>query len=64
MKDARNAPQLVLRLPPELKQWLEEQAQANHRSLNGEALVALEQYRKQQSKDPDERQGTHVPAGR
>lgn len=47
MKGARTAPQLVVRLPPELKQWLEQQARVNHRSLNGEVLVALEQYRKE-----------------
>jgi hypothetical protein len=34
-----------LRLPPELKAWLEAQAKANRRSLNGEIIYRLEQSR-------------------
>lgn len=41
MKDDRK-PQIGLRLPPDLKRWLEEQAAQNHRSLNGEIVVRLE----------------------
>lgn len=48
MKDARSAPQMNLRIPAELKKWLEERAAANHRALNGEVLYALERYRDQQ----------------
>lgn len=42
MKEARKAPQIGLRLPPELKEWLEKQAEASRRSLNGEILYRLE----------------------
>jgi Arc-like DNA binding dprotein len=35
----------ALRLPPELKAWLEEQARANRRSLNSEIVFRLEQSR-------------------
>lgn len=35
-------PPFGLRLPPELKAWLQEQADKNHRSLNGEITKRLE----------------------
>lgn len=46
MKNARTAPRLVLRLPLELKQWLERQAEENHRPVSGEAIVAIEHYKR------------------
>lgn len=51
MKTARKAPQIGLRLPVDLKQWLEERATANHRSLNGEATALLERYRQQEANE-------------
>lgn len=38
----------MLRLPDELKKWLQHQAVDNRRSLNGEVLVRLEQSQAQQ----------------
>jgi predicted HicB family RNase H-like nuclease len=43
MKDARKIAPFGLRLPPELKEWLQQQALKNHRSLNAELLARLEQ---------------------
>ena len=41
---------IILRIPPELKQAIQEAAQANRRSLNSELLIALEKvYANQQS---------------
>lgn len=39
----RGAPQVVLRLPQELKDWLSHRAIDNRRSVNGELLYLLEQ---------------------
>lgn len=36
-----------LRLPDELKSWLEVQARENRRSMNGEITIVLERYRAQ-----------------
>lgn len=33
---------LNLRLPVEMKAWLEARAQANHRTMNGELIALLE----------------------
>lgn len=38
--------QTNLRLPADLKQWLAAQAQANHRSLNGEVVYRLQESRR------------------
>jgi len=35
----------ALRIPPELKAWLEERAKANRRSLNSEIVFRLQQSR-------------------
>ena len=48
MKDARNIVPTPVRLPPELKRWLQHEAVDNHRSLNGEILHRLELARTQQ----------------
>lgn len=45
MKAARTAPQVVLRLPADLKEWLAKQAETNRRSLNGELIFRLERQR-------------------
>ena len=37
-----------LRLPPELKQWLQQKALDNRRSFNAEVVVTLEQVQKQE----------------
>ncbi|WP_083826236.1 Arc family DNA-binding protein [Cardiobacterium valvarum] len=38
---------LTLRLPADLKEWLQERSIQNHRSLNGEIVATLEEaYRK------------------
>jgi hypothetical protein len=54
VRHARNPPKeeraYPLRLPPELKTWLEAQAKANRRSLNSEIVYRLEQSRAQQER--------------
>lgn len=44
-------PPTPLRLPPDLKAWLKEQAMVNRRSLNGELLHRIEQSRAAQTDD-------------
>lgn len=53
MKDARNAPAVMLRLPQELKDWLKHKAIDNRRTLNGELLHRLEQSRSLQEDRPN-----------
>lgn len=48
-------PPFGLRLPPDLKAWLQEQADKNHRSLNGEITKRLEDSRR------EERRGNKTP---
>lgn len=50
MKDARNLPQINLRLPPELKALIKQCSETNHRSINSEIVFALQQYYKTQAK--------------
>ena len=45
MQNARAMPQLNLRVPESLKDWLKEKAESNHRSLNGEIIFIFEQYK-------------------
>lgn len=40
--------QMKIRLPDNLKQWVEGQAKANHRSQNAEIVYRLEQAKQQQ----------------
>ncbi|WP_409516369.1 Arc family DNA-binding protein [Comamonas sp.] len=47
--------QFKVRLPLELKQWLQEQADAQRRSLTAEVIVRLESTRPQA---PDAQKGT------
>lgn len=37
-----------IRIPPDLKQWLQSEAEKNRRSLNGEVLIRLERSQAQQ----------------
>lgn len=48
MKDARNAPQTNLRMPLDLKEWLQKKAVGNYRSLTNEIITRLEASRKQE----------------
>ena len=41
---------LLLRLPPDLKAWLKDEAEKNRRSLNSEILMILEKCRKGEGK--------------
>lgn len=45
---ARTDPQMVIRLPAELKEWLSSQAAQNHRSQNGEIVNRLEESRQKE----------------
>lgn len=42
MSTAAQLPQMKLRLPAALKDWLTEQAEANRRSVNAEVVYRLE----------------------
>lgn len=46
-------PPFGLRLPPELKAWLQQQADKNHRSLNGEITKRLEDIWRAERKEKD-----------
>ena len=48
MEGARQMPQANLKLPPELKSWLQAEADRNMRSFNSECVFRLEQSRKAQ----------------
>lgn len=43
---SRKDPQVAVRLPEPLKEWLKSQAVVNHRSQNAEIVFRLEQARK------------------
>ena len=51
MKGARQAPQLAVRMPQELKTYIHQRADENHRTLNGEILFRLEQSVKAEAKN-------------
>ena len=40
-------PRFILRLPPDLKKWVERSAKQNHRSQNSEFVHGMEFYREQ-----------------
>lgn len=42
MDGARNFPQVAVRMPPALKLWLQAEAKAEHRTLNGQIVQALQ----------------------
>ncbi len=52
MKETQSAPQLKLRIPAEMRDWLQEKAQRNFRSMNAEVVHRLEQSR--QAEQPQE----------
>lgn len=41
-----------IRVPPEMAEWLKEQAEKNRRSVSGQAVWAISQYRAQQPPQP------------
>lgn len=43
-----------LRLPEDLKSWLEVRARENRRSMNSEITFLLDRYRSQQQRQPQE----------
>lgn len=45
---SRQDPQVVVRLPEQLKEWLKQQAAENRRSQNAEIVFRLEQARRHQ----------------
>ncbi|KAF0812801.1 hypothetical protein IGB42_02644 [Andreprevotia sp. IGB-42] len=53
VKGARTLPQINLRVPPELKQWLAAEAAANCRSLTGQITAMLLELREQNEKARD-----------
>ena len=54
MQNARNMPQMNVRLPEGLKELIKARADANHRSLNSEAVYIFEQYIKQEKEREDQ----------
>lgn len=55
MQNARNIPQILLRLPEGLKELIKAKAAENHRSLNSEVIYIFEQYVKQEEKRNEQR---------
>ena len=52
---ARTDPQLKLRLPPPLKDWVDQRAEKNRRSLNAEIVHILEGVKERvEAPDPDD----------
>jgi len=51
MQGARQHPQMAVRMPPELKNYIHQRAEENHRTLNGEILFRLEQSVKIETKN-------------
>ncbi|WP_456281583.1 Arc family DNA-binding protein [Cupriavidus sp. JZ107] len=49
MQGARTMPAVNLRMPPELKDWLTEQAQRNFRSLSAEIVMRLAEARRREA---------------
>lgn len=54
---ARTDPQLKLRLPPSLKDWVDQRAEKNRRSLNAEIVHILEGVRDEVPLSPDDYMG-------
>jgi plasmid stability protein len=50
----RPIPPFGLRLPEDLKTWLEVRARENRRSMNSEITFLLDRYRAQQQRQPQE----------
>jgi hypothetical protein len=45
MEGARKINPLQVRLPPDLREWLKQEAEINHRSMNSEIVLRLEASR-------------------
>lgn len=45
---SRSDPQFKLRLPENLKAWVEEEAKKQHRSINGQIIYLIEQAQKKE----------------
>jgi hypothetical protein len=56
MISKRDDPQLMLRLPADLKEWLAKRAEASARSMNSEAVVRLMESRKRDEQESQEAQ--------
>ena len=54
MQNARTMPQLNVRLPESLKNWIKEKAEVNRRSVNSEAVFIFEQCKQQEEKREQE----------
>ncbi len=54
MQNARNMPQVNLRIPESLKNWLKVKAEANRRSVNSEAVFIIERYKQEEEKREQE----------
>lgn len=48
MQNSRQMPQFNMRMPPNLKDWLQQKASDNFRSLNSEIVARLNESRKQE----------------
>lgn len=48
MSEVRQWPQFKLRMPPELRDWLEQRSTANHRSQTSELVFILQQERQRE----------------
>lgn len=48
MADDRQVTTIGLRPPPDLMDWLRKESEANARSLNGQVVWMLQQFRRQQ----------------
>lgn len=55
MKDARKAPQTNLRMSHELKDWLQKKAEDNFRSMNSEVIARLEESRRREEENDEQR---------
>ncbi|WP_415503353.1 Arc family DNA-binding protein [Acetobacter sp.] len=49
----RRDPQLHIRVPEEVKAWLEKNARENERTLNGEAVFQLKQGMERKENEPN-----------
>lgn len=50
--NSREYPKLMIRLPQELKQWIEDRSIRNFRSMNAEVLAILDAVRTGEDDDP------------
>lgn len=48
MRNVKDMKMMNIRVPSDLKEWLQTKADENHRSLNAEIVVLMEQTRKKE----------------